>query len=235
MSKSKLQVVTDPPREGGMFGVCCDEIEQALMTETVKRVRLTNPVSALDVDCGDGRIGVSMAKQGAHVLVTHPNPATEDYLLAKTHEAEVSGMVHFKALDLSAGHGSPNAWDWKHQLPGAPFDLVACLHTLHFLPYVEAKQFLRHLIAQTRIGGKIFLSALGMLSELGDTYPHRDQFIASRFSPLGKTMSDKYDIYRPVCLYSERDLFLMMFESGIGVLKSWTTTHGTVKAIGVRV
>ena len=48
-------------------------------------------------------------------------------------------------------------------------------------------------------------------------------------------LADKYGIAEPVCLYSERDLFLLLLESGASVLRTLTTTWGNVKGVAVRV
>jgi hypothetical protein len=48
-------------------------------------------------------------------------------------------------------------------------------------------------------------------------------------------MADKYGIDHPVCLYSERDLFLLLLESGASVLRTLTSTWGNVKGVAVRV
>ena len=45
----------------------------------------------------------------------------------------------------------------------------------------------------------------------------------------------KYGITNEVCLYSERNLFMLLLEAGASVLRTLTTTHGNVKAVGVRV
>ena len=45
----------------------------------------------------------------------------------------------------------------------------------------------------------------------------------------------KYDITGQVCLYSERNLFMLLLNAGASVLRTMTTTHGNVKAVAVRV
>jgi hypothetical protein len=48
-------------------------------------------------------------------------------------------------------------------------------------------------------------------------------------------MINKYGIKSKVCLYSERNLFLLLLEAGASVLRTLTTTYGNVKAVAVRV
>jgi hypothetical protein len=70
---------------------------------------------------------------------------------------------------------------------------------------------------------------------LGDHYPDSEKRVKERFAALPDDIAAKYGIAGPVCLYSERDLFLLLFDAGASVLKTFTTTHGNVKAVGCRI
>ena len=59
--------------------------------------------------------------------------------------------------------------------------------------------------------------------------------VEDRFSNLSPAMIKKYNIKGKVCLYSERNLFLLLLEAGASVLRTLTTTYGNVKAVAVRV
>jgi hypothetical protein len=48
-------------------------------------------------------------------------------------------------------------------------------------------------------------------------------------------MAEKYGIKGEVCLYSERDLFMLLLDAGASVLRTMTTTYGNVKAVAVRI
>lgn len=48
-------------------------------------------------------------------------------------------------------------------------------------------------------------------------------------------MAEKYGIAGSMCLYSERNLFLLMLDVGASVLRTMTTTYGNVKGVAVRV
>ena len=88
---------------------------------------------------------------------------------------------------------------------------------------------------QLKIGGKLYLSILGLHSELGDGYAGAERILSERFCELDPRMAAKYDIPGPVCLYSERNLFTLLLEAGASVLRTFTSTHGNVKGIAVRV
>ena len=85
------------------------------------------------------------------------------------------------------------------------------------------------------IGGKLYLSVLGLHSELGHGYADAVQPIEQRFAELAPALREKYGIRQPVCLYSERNLFMLLLEAGTSVLLTLTTTYGNVKGIAVRV
>jgi hypothetical protein len=104
------------------------------------------------------------------------------------------------------------------------------------LPYAEAQTALRRLIRQhLSVGGKLYISAYGLHSELSEGYAALDQPIKTRFCPLASAIASKYNLAGSICLYTERDLVTLIFEAGGSVLRSFTTTYGTVKAVAVRV
>ena len=205
-----------------------DELEQLALLEAGKKSRAGAPVAMLQVDCGNALLGLRLAKNGATVLAVDSDPATG---LPLKEAALALGVTQNFRYQI---------WDASHcldttPLPGAPFDIVACPHSLSHLAYTHAHTLLRRLALMTKIGGKLFISAYGLHSELGEDYAGESERVRDRFSALSPSIADKYGIHQPVCLYSERDLFLLIFEAGLSVVKTFTTTHGNVRAIAVRV
>ncbi len=204
-----------------------DELNRLAIEEIGRRARLGNPVSALDCDCGHGGQALRMAQAGAQVLATD----REDLRAAVADAAralDVGDRLRFMQTPaLCAGDTGP--------LPGAPFDLAICHRSLPGLRYTEAVVFVRRILLMLKTGGKLFLSAYGIHSELSEDYPDREKLVKERFSPLSPGIAERYGIAVPVCLYSERDLFMLMFDAGASVLTTFTTTHGNVKAVGVRI
>lgn len=203
-----------------------DALERLAVDDVLRRARMGDPVRVLDIDCGHSGLFARLAEAGATVTAVDA-----DDLDAAVCDAAaalgVAGRVHFVRAQLS-------------ELParlgeGPPFDLIVVHRSLAFLRFADAQAVLRQLVGRLRIGGKLYASALGVHSELGDHYPDADHWVQQRFSPLAPDIARKYGVAGPVCLYAERDLFLLLFEAGVGVLKSFTTTHGSVKAVGVRV
>lgn len=205
-----------------------DELDQLALLEAGKRTRANGSVSVLQVDCGDALLGLRLARGGANVLAVDSRPATGKQLKDAASSMGSSQNLRFQVW--SSAHCLDTT-----PLPGSPFDIVACPHSLSQQPYTHALTLLRRLALMTKIGGKLFISAYGLHSDLGDDYPAADERVRERFSALSPIMADKYGIDHPVCLYTERDLFLLVFEAGLSVVKTFTTTHGNVKAVAVRV
>lgn len=205
-----------------------DELDQLALLEAGKRSRAGGEVSVLQIDCGDALLGLRIARTGAKVLAVDINIEPEAELLNAAAALGVSSNFRFQMWN--SGHCLDTT-----PLPDSPFDIVACPHSLSAMPYAEAHTLLRRLVMMTKIGGKLFLSAYGVHSELSEGYPDENQPVRKRFAKLAPALAEKYGIPGKICLYSERDLFLLLFEAGLSVVKTFTTTHGNVKAIAVRV
>lgn len=205
-----------------------DELDQLALLESGKRQRTGGTVSVLQLACGDALLALRLARTGAQVLAVAPVAATGVPLQQAAEALGVSENFRFLVWN-------PEYCLDTTPLPGAPFDIVACPHSLSGLPYAHAHNLLRRLAMMTKIGGKLFISAYGVHSDLSEAYPDENQPVRKRFAPLAPPIANKYGIAQPVCLYSERDLFLLLFEAGLSVVKTFSTTHGNVKAIAVRV
>ena len=204
-----------------------DVLESLATQEVRRRVRMGERVCALDLDCGHSGLFLRLASAGAEVRAVDG----ADLQVAVNDVARAHGVgerVAFQRLALDELQ--------RAEAPaGAPFDLIVIHRSLPFLPFADAVGLLRRLVGWLRIGGKLYVSAFGKHSELGDHYPAAGRFVQQRFAELEPGVARKYGISGPLCLYSERDLFLLLFEAGASVLKTFTTTHGNVKAVGVRV
>ena len=202
-----------------------DAIQQLALEECVKRQRIDHSVSVLILPAGQCKLAVRFAQLDARVTVADScerKSEIEGRILA----AGYADTIHFTATELPA----PPETD-----SGAPYDIIVLRRGLCSLPYAQGKLLIRQLMKKLKIGGKLFISILGLHSELGEGYPGREQSIYERYGKLSPAMARKYDIRGEVCLYSERDLFLLLLESGASVLRTMTTTWGNVKGVAVRV
>ena len=210
-----------------VLGEAGDALEQLAVDEVLRRSRMGDPVAALDIDCSHSGLFLRLAQAGATVTACDQ----DDFAVAVTDAAAahaVGERVDFVRSPLTA-------LDSALLADRAPFDLIVVHRSLPFLPFDAAEAVLRKLVGALKIGGKIYVSAFGKYSELGDHYPDAGRFVQQRFAEIEPAIARKYGISGPLCLYSERDLFLLLFEAGVSVLKTFTTTHGNVKAVGVRV
>lgn len=202
-----------------------DAIEQLALEECAKRQRTDRSVSVLVLPAGQCRLGAGFAQLNAQVTVAD-DASRQREIEGRILASGYGENLHFAATSLPA----PPAQDG-----GAPYDIIVLRRGLCSLPYAQGKELVRQLRQQLKIGGKLFITVLGLHSELGEDYPGREQSIYERYSKLAPEMAHKYDIRGNVCLYSERDLFLLLLESGASVLRTMTTTWGNVKAVAVRV
>jgi hypothetical protein len=120
-------------------------------------------------------------------------------------------------------------------LPEAPFDVIVSQLVLHPLPYEQAYQALCKLMSLLKIGGKLYLSTYGLHSMIGDQYPDSGKRVEDRFAELPAGLADLYDLHGPLCLYSERNLFTLLFQVGASILQSATGALGNVRAVVVRI
>lgn len=199
-----------------------DELEQLAIRELVRRRSLSDQVSVLVVPSGHGDFALQLVAGGAQVTAM-----------------DAGSFVHEVAQQCPPGAGltavEASLTALPDEPPGAPYDMIFCRRGFCRLPYAAAGQTLRSLLRKLKIGGKLYLSVLGLHSELGDDYPGAEEDIADRFCPISPKMAEKYGIFDPVCLYSERNLFVLALESGGSVLRTFSTTHGNVRAVIVRV
>ena len=202
-----------------------DENERLALEECVKRQRFDRRISVLVVPAGDCELAIKFARLGAQVMVVdHADRKRriEDQLLA----SGLGDDIIYLEGDMKNFPANP---------PGKPFDIIVARRGLCGMPYEQARQRLRKLLLELKIGGRIYVSILGLHSELGQNYMDSDKPVEQRLCPLSPALANKYEIRDPVCLYSERNLFMLLLDAGASVLRTLTTTHGNVKAVAVRV
>lgn len=192
-----------------------DELDQQTLDEIARKLATNKHIKALDIGCGMGGQSLRMAKTGAWVTSVD----SEDY-----HEV----------FDRMTGINKPDftqldAMDIKDI--GDAFDIITCQRMIHYLGYYDAQYLLTNLSGPMSMSGaKLFLSASGLKSELGDGYQGSDK-IEDRYAPLAKEMADKHHIHHPVCLYTEDELRQLVESSGWVVDKVYSSPFGNVKLI----
>ncbi|MDR0529722.1 MAG: class I SAM-dependent methyltransferase [Zoogloeaceae bacterium] len=205
-----------------------DELEQLILREIALRKRHGDTPRVLDLHCEEGRRASAMAVLGAQVLAVD-TADRQASVLERAKKENVSDAVEFRALNEDKKETRLGCL--KNEL----FEFVFCHHGIHRLPYAEAKETLRQILKTLHIGGKLYISAYGLHSALAEGYADTDKRVEERFSPLTTALAKNYGLRGSVCLYTERNLVNLLFEAGSSVLRSFTTTHGTVKAVAVRI
>lgn len=202
-----------------------DELERLALEETARRQRVDRSVSVLIMPAGRCELAARFARLGAQVTVADSADQQKE-IEGRILAAGQQDAVRFLPCTLPA---PPDAAEARS------YDIIVLRRGLCSQDYAASRQTIRQLMQRLKIGGKLFISILGLHSELGEGYGGSEQSLYERFSKLSPAMAKKYGIAGPVCLYSERDLFLLLLESGASVLRTMTTTWGNVKAVAVRV
>jgi hypothetical protein len=148
------------------------------------------------------------------------------------HEAlECFRLVHDACVCLPLEHRA------CRMLPELEDDLnaniVLSCHSISYLPHRQALCFLTQLRRHVATGGKLFISALGLHSPLGEYYRDVEKPVADRFCRIQPPPPEHALKAVNLCLYSERDLFLTLFQTGWTVLRTSTSTDGNVLATAV--
>ena len=199
-----------------------DDLDLASLGFIAERCQTTPTaiITALDVASGSGGHAVRMAKAGATVTATDILDRTTDVAaLAKAND--VADLVSFKPADMLT---LTQAFD-------GPFDVITCQRAIHYLPYLKGLEALAEMKKLLAEGGKLYLSASGIGTELAEGYAAKDYPLAQRFAPLAESVAKHHDILQPVCLYSEEDLRQALETAGFKVEKIYASSFGNIKAV----
>lgn len=202
-----------------------DELERYALEECLKRQRVDHRTSVLIIPASRCELAKRFAQLEASVVLGD-DPARKQEIEGRILAAGFSNEVRFVPCTLD---------QLPAELPGEPFDIIMVRRGLCALRYEHARTVIRQLLLKLRIGGKLYVSIHGLHSELGDGYAGHEQRSEERYAPLAPAMAKKYGIAGPVCLYTERNLFMLLLEAGGSVLRTMTTTYGNVKGVAVRV
>lgn len=127
---------------------------------------------------------------------------------------------------------------WQSKIEDLTFDdqeiNIQCIfsqRTLHYLKYSDAFAFISKIKKSFIKGGRLFLSASGLNSELGNGYAAVNEPLATRFSVLSTEMQEKHGIYSPVCLYREEDMISLCLRNGFRCVDISSSQFGNIKGI----
>jgi SAM-dependent methyltransferase len=177
-------------------------------------------LKAVDIGCGRGIQALRLASLGASVLAVDlsdlsPFASGANTLLGRDAITYFSGDV--RELPPSA-------------VP-TPLQLIYSQRFIHYLRHEEACELLLRLQAVLSEDGRLFLSASGIDSELGDGYAHRDRGVENRFSVLSPEQQAKVHITEPICMYRQEELAKLAESVGFRTIRVWSSAFGNIKGI----
>lgn len=195
-----------------------DDLDLACLAFLQNLLATSHSLRAADIGCGHGGFALRMARTGAIVdcvdLVDQfdltKKMALAESLSMRFHVGDIRHADKFITESVSA---------------------ILCQRTIHYLDYAAALATVKKLHTLIAPGGKLFLSASGIHSELGSNYIHGSLDIVGRYAQLSETMAAKHKIFAPVCLYSEEDMRNLLVASGFVVENVYSSPFGNVKAI----
>ena len=176
---------------------------------------------ALDVGSASGGQAIRMAEIGADVVAVDLDDYTESFF-AMARARDIGDRCHFVRTNVVS-------FDVATQV--GLFDAIVCQRMIHYLPFETAVGVVRNFHQALLPGGRLYISASGIYSELGHGYAATTAPLSARFAPLQGAMATKHAIQGSVCLYSHEDMIELLEEAGAEVVKVFVSEFGNVKAI----
>lgn len=177
---------------------------------------------ALDAACAAGGQARRMARAGA--VVTAVDLHSDGAVLLRAAADEGLTQIDFIQADLR----NPGLYQRLGK-----FDLIIAQRFIHYLPFPDAVNVIRLFRDALLPDGKLYLSASGLHSELGQHYDGA-QDVAERFAALWQPMANKHGIHDKVCLYEEHDMRALLTAGGMRVEKLYASPFGNLKSIASR-
>jgi SAM-dependent methyltransferase len=194
-----------------------DALDRAALRHAIG---LELPASALDLGGGYGLQALRLAALGLDTWLIDQLPRAQTVLGIDG----LAGQLPLHHLPLDARTLTAD------QLPDA-VALCCSQRFIHYLRRAEALALLRLVRSRMRPDGRLFLSASGLDSELGEGYAAARVPVADRFGPLAPAMADKHGIHEPVCLYAPQELESLAEAAGFVCEEVSTSVFGNVKGV----
>lgn len=182
---------------------------------------LARAARALDVASAAGGQAVRMACAGANVTALDIGDYSGAFLAAAS-ALGVADKCTFEHQDITK-------FDVAMKL--GTFDVIVCQRMIHYVPHFTAVSVIRNLGRALASDGRLYISASGLHSELGDDYAGAFAPVADRYEPLAVPMIAKHAIEGPVCLYSVAEFATLLESAGLRVERVFASAFGNVKAV----
>ncbi len=180
----------------------------------------SDELAAVDLGCGLGIQGVRIALSGIKTLLI-------DFLDIESRIGQCSGLLNLQNIQFLQK-------DARLLVPQDLPEKIQILYSqrfIHYLKFAEAEALIAMVAGRMETGGRVFLSASGIDTELADGYADRGKAVHDRYAPLSEAMALKHQIHEPVCLYSEMELKQLLKPYGFKEVLVWSSDFGNIKAI----
>jgi hypothetical protein len=194
-----------------------DALDRAALRHAIG---LELPATALDLGGGHGMQALRLAALGLDTWLIDQLPRAQTVLgIAGLAEALPLRHLQIDARALAAG-----------DLPDA-IALCCSQRFIHYLRRAEALALLRLVRERMRPDARLYLSASGLDSELGDGYAAARVPVTERFASLSPLMAGKHGIHEPVCLYAPHELESLAEDAGFVCEEVSASVFGNVKGV----
>ncbi|WP_207002540.1 class I SAM-dependent methyltransferase [Trinickia mobilis] len=182
---------------------------------------LEAPSRALDVASAAGGQALRMARAGAHVTALDIGDYSDAFLSAARAVA-LDDKCAFERQDITKFDVATNL---------GSYDVIVCQRMIHYVPHSTAISIILNLKNALANNGRLYISASGLHSELGNDYAAAFAPIEGRYEPLADPMAEKHAIKGPVCLYSVAEFATVLETAGLRVERVFASSFGNVKAV----
>jgi|GEM_PF-389038 len=183
-------------------------------------------IRVLDVGCGPGGQAVRMVQAGASVTALDMVNYSEQINTSMRRAGLESGL-EFRQAQI------PQDID-RRANPNLVLEEVSIIFSqrmIHYLPLKRAQRALAVFRDICEEGGRLYLSASGLTSELSDGYKAKNRPLANRFGLVSKAIAEKHAIYQPVCLYTLDELATEVEVAGWQIEEAFLSPFGNVKIV----
>lgn len=196
-----------------------DELDQLALEYVLKHRE--KHLKGLDIGCGSGIQGVRFALLNAEMGLIDILDIGERIRRLASDLFLVDKLTYLQKdiRKISAA-----------ELPHS-YDFIYSQRFIHYLKFTEATGFVSLLSEAMEEGGKLFLSASGITSELGTGYAGQSSPLQDRFFQLSPKMASKHGIFEKVCLYREEELRELLSGQGFKIQSAWTSLFGNIKIV----
>lgn len=179
-----------------------------------------NSITAVDIGCGFAAQGLRFSLIGADVTLIDAMDITDRVSIIN----DLFDMIQMEFINKDVRNLT------GEDLP-VKIDVVYSQRFIHYLTFSEAKDLLKLLNKNIAPSGRIFLSASGLHTELGEDYPDRDKLPKNRYSSLKPSVAKKHGIHDQVCLYEKQDMRELFEYADFEPIEVFCSGFGNIKGV----